>query len=133
MGIKTHLQIKRTEADNLTSKMEEIDQRKAMLISNANFPVEGMSFDENGVLYNGLPFKQEGTAGQIRISVAMGLAMNPKLKVILIRDGSLLDADNLAMIGKMAEEAGAQIWVEKVTEDGQGVSVIIEDGMVKEA
>ena len=129
--LKIQLKTKNTEADNLTSKMEEIDQRKAMLISAAQFPVEGMSFDENGVLYNGVPFKQEGMAGQIRVSVAMGLAMNPKLKVILIRDGSLLDADNLAMVAKMAEEAGAQIWLEKCGE-GEGSTVIIADGMVKE-
>ena len=129
--LKAQLKAKKDEGDNLTSKMEEIDARKAMLIGAAEFPIEGISFDENGVLYNGVPFKQEGMAGQIRVSVAMGLAMNPKLKVILIRDGSLLDADNLAMVAQMADEAGAQIWLEKVTEDGKEASVVIEDGMVK--
>ena len=59
----------------------------------------------------------------------MGLAMNPKLKVILIRDGSLLDKDNFTMIAEMAAVADAQVWVEKVGE-GDDVSIIIEDGMI---
>jgi hypothetical protein len=56
--------------------------------------------------------------------------MNPTLKILLIRDGSLLDEDNLALIARMAEEAGGQIWIEMVG-DGKDVQVLIEDGMVK--
>ncbi len=59
----------------------------------------------------------------------MGLAMNPKLKVILIRDGSLLDKDNFTMIAEMAAVADAQVWVEAPPE-GDDVSIIIEDGMI---
>jgi len=60
----------------------------------------------------------------------IGLAANPKLRVLLIRDGSLLDSENLEVVRKMAEEADAQIWLEKVSE-GADCSVIIEDGEVK--
>jgi hypothetical protein len=60
----------------------------------------------------------------------MGFAMNPKLKILLIRDGSLLDEDNLKMVAEMAEKEGGQLWLERVSE-GSEVSVIIEDGMVK--
>ncbi len=64
--------------------------------------------------------------------MALGLAMNPKLKVLLIKDGSLLDEDNLAMISKMAEKAGGQIWIERVGL-GKEMTVILEDGEVKSA
>ena len=63
--------------------------------------------------------------------MAVGLAVNPKLRVLLIRDGSLLDEDNFATIAAMAEEADAQVWIERVGE-GAECSVIISDGMVKE-
>jgi len=59
----------------------------------------------------------------------MGLAMNPKLKVLLIRDGSLLDEDNLKLIADMAKEADGQVWIERVGK-GEEVSVIIEEGEV---
>ena len=123
---------KREESQGLTQKIEAIDTQKAEAMAAAKFPVGGLGFNELGVTFNNLPFNQASSAETLRVSVAMGLAMNPELKVLLIRDGSLLDKDNLKMIAEMAEEADAQIWIETVSE-GEEVNVIIEDGMVKGA
>ena len=126
---------KRTEYQNLTAKIQEIDEAKAKALSEATFPIAGLSFSGEGqpvVIYNGIPFSQCSSSEQLRVSLAMGLAMNPKLKVVLIRDGSLLDEDNLNMIAEMAAVADAQVWLEKVGE-GEDVSIIIEDGMIKKA
>ncbi len=119
------------KADTLTGDMEKIDKQKQELLASAKFPVEGLSFNEHGVTYNDVPFSQCSSAEQMRVSLAMGISLNPKLKVMLIRDGSLLDEDNLKMISDMSEEAGAQVWIERVS-DGDEVSVIIEDGQVLE-
>lgn len=118
------------KADALTAEIEQCDARKQEAIAAAKLPVEGLSFDADGVSYQGQPFSQASSAEQLRVSVAMGLAMNPKLKVMLIRDGSLLDADNLALIGSMAESAEAQVWIERVGGDGSA-GVLIEDGEVR--
>ena len=64
--------------------------------------------------------------------MAIGLAMNPKLRVLLIRDGSLLDSEGLKMLAEIAEGYDAQIWLERCT-DGQPIGVVIEDGEVKAA
>jgi hypothetical protein len=56
--------------------------------------------------------------------------MNPKLKIILIRDGSLLDDDSLQMVAEMASEACGQVWLERVGK-GAECQVIIEDGAVE--
>lgn len=56
--------------------------------------------------------------------------MNPQLKILLIRDGSLLDSSNLETISKMAEENDAQVWIERVGK-GAECSVIISDGEVE--
>ena len=71
------------------------------------------------VTYNNVPFDQCSSSEQLRVSLAMGLALNPKLKVILIRDGSLLDGqrhapccldkDNLKMIAEMAAVARGRL------------------------
>lgn len=114
---------------NLTKSIEAIDQEKADKLSSAKFPVDGMLFDESGVTYKGIPFDQASSAEKLRVSVAMGIAMNPRLKVLLIRDGSLLDGTNLKMVARMADESGHQIWMERVGK-GKECSVIIEDGLV---
>ena len=101
------------------------------MIASAEFPVEGLGFDETGVTMNDLPFVQASDALKLRVSVAMGMKMNPELRVLLIRNGSLLDEDNLAMIAEMAEESNSQVWLEKVGKSDD-VTVLIEDGMVAE-
>lgn len=120
----------RTEAAVLTERLAEIDNTKAEALSDATFPVPGLAFDENGVTLNGLPFSQASAAEQLRVSVAMGLALNPKLRVMLIRDGSLLDKKSLALVAEMAANADAQVWMERVGA-GAEVSVVIEDGEVQ--
>ena len=124
------------QAEKLTHRIEDIDDEKAKQLSEAHFPVDGLGFDEDGVTLDGVPFEQGSQAQRLRVSVAMGLAMNPELKVLLIRNGSALDNDSLAMVAKMAEEADAQVWVEMVTRnaaDEEACSVIIEDGAVRQA
>ena len=108
-----------------------MDAEKLKQIKDAKYPLQGLSVSDSGdVLLEGLPFEQAASAEQLRASVAIGLALNPKLRVLLIRDGSLLDEDSLALLCKMAEDADAQVWLERVGTDGD-VSVVIEDGMVK--
>jgi hypothetical protein len=61
----------------------------------------------------------------------MGLASNPTVRVMLVREGSLLDADGLALLDAIAQENDAQVWVECVT-NGEQVGIVIEDGEVRE-
>lgn len=122
-----------SSADFLTEAIATIDAKKESLLKAAKFPVDGLSFGADGVLLNGLPLEQACTADRIRLSVAMGLALNPKLKLMLIREGSLLfnDETGLKLIDEMAQEADAQVWVERVSV-GEECSLIIEDGRVAE-
>jgi hypothetical protein len=115
--------------DEMTKALEHLDQKKRAALEAAPFPVEGLSLGSGGVLYKGVPFAQASTAVKIRVSVAMACAMNPKLKVMLIRDGSLLDEESLALVEELARQNGAQVWVERVGK-GAECSVIIEDGAV---
>jgi hypothetical protein len=113
----------------LTERIDTIDAEKNEKLAAAAFPVDGLSFDDSGVIYKGVPFAQASSAEQLRASVAIGLAMNPKLRVLLVRDGSLLDAEGLAALGEIAEANDAQVWIERVA-DGEACGIVIEDGCV---
>lgn len=121
----------RQQSGELTTKLETIKGDRENQLSQAKFPIKKLSFDEDGVVFDGIPFDQCSTAQKLKISVAMGLTMNPELRVLLIREGSFLDAKNLEMIAKMADKAKAQIWIERVSK-GKECQVIIEDGSVVE-
>jgi len=122
----TALQI---EAENLTDAMDERKAAKAAAIAGAAMPVPRLSFGEGEVLFNEIPFEQASTAEQIRVSMAIAMAANPKLRVVLIRDGSLLDAKSLAIVEQMAEEHDFQVFIESVSTDGS-VGILLEEGQV---
>ncbi|WP_284763416.1 AAA family ATPase [Arthrobacter sp. efr-133-R2A-63] len=117
------------EAIELSAKLEAIDKQKADGLASAVFPIDDLGFDDTGVTYRGVPFKQASGAEQLRVSLAMAIALNPKLRVIRIADGSLLDSDNLALVESIAREHDFQVWIEMVG-DGDGRGIVIEDGMV---
>ena len=119
----------RKKSMSLTGKITDLVDKKSEMLENAKFPIKGLAIDEDGVTFEDIPFVQCSSAQRIKVSVAIGLAMNPKLRVLLIREGSLLDKKNLAVIAKMAEKADAQIWIERVSK-GKECSIIIEDGSV---
>ena len=91
--------------------------------------MDGLGFDEDGVTYNGIPFAQASSAEQIRVSLAMAMALNPELKVLRIKDGSLLDGDAMEAIREQIVERDFQLWIERVGDADAG-AVIIEDGEV---
>jgi DNA repair exonuclease SbcCD ATPase subunit len=121
---------KRAAADALTESMAARTRAKEEAIKAAKMPIEGLSFGEGEVTYNGLPFAQASSAEQLRISVAVAMAANPKLKVLRIQDGSLLDEKSMKLLSSMADESDYQIWIERVDTSGK-VGIVMEDGNVK--
>lgn len=113
-------------AAQLTAKIDKIDTDKADMLASATFPVPGLGFDENGVTYQGVPFKQASTAEQIRVSMGMAIALNPKLRIIRIADGSLLDQNSLALVEEMATKHDYQVWLECVGEGREGAFTIVD-------
>jgi hypothetical protein len=113
--------------ETLTAAIRDIAAQKEALLAAAAFPVPGLSFNADGVTMNGQPFEQASAAEQLRASVAMGAAVNPELKILLVRDGSLLDADSMRMLAEMAKESDMQVWLERVGA-GDENAIIIEDG-----
>ena len=116
--------------NGLTSRIKEVEDRKKKKLAEVKMPIEGLGWSEEDVVYNNIPFNQLSGAEQLKVSMAIAMASNPKLKVVLIKDGSLLDQNSLKAIEEMAKEKDWQIWVESVDESGK-VGIYIEDGEVK--
>jgi ribosomal silencing factor RsfS len=121
------------QAQQFTDAIEGADTAKAQRLAAAKFPVEGLGIsDSGGVTWNGIPFEQASTAVRTRVSVAIGFALNPKLKILLVRNGNDLDARNLQLLADLAKDAGGQVWVERIAGGIDGIqTVVIEDGAVQ--
>jgi DNA repair exonuclease SbcCD ATPase subunit len=116
-------------SENLTTQITEIDELKERTLQEANMPIDGLSFDSEGISFNKTLFQQCSSAEQLKVSLSIAMAMNPKLRVIRIMDGSLLDSSNMAIIEEMAKDNDFQVWMELVRDDGQ-MGIYIEDGEV---
>jgi len=125
-------EVSKFEADykDKTAELEKIITKKSELIKTAKMPIDGLSFDDEGVLFNAIPFSQLSAAEQLKVSLSIAMSMNPKLKVIRIMDGSLLDSGNMEIIKNMANDNDFQVWIEKVDESGK-IGIYIEDGEIK--
>jgi len=117
--------------DEYTEKLAQLKQNLDNAIGNAKMPVKGLSLEEDGVYLKGVPFSQASNAEQIRTSVAIGIALNPELKLMMIKNGSLLDDTSMEIVAEMAERAGAQLFIERVEREGEE-GIWIVDGEIDE-
>lgn len=122
-------EIAEAAAAEMTSRMEVRNKAKQDAITGAKMPVEGLGFGDGLVTFNDLPFEQASDAQRLQVSIGIAMAMNPKLRVIRIRDGSLLDEDSMNVVAYMARQGGYQFWLERVDHSGK-VGIVLEDGEV---
>lgn len=109
----------------LTNSRVEKDER----IKESKAPIKGLTVGDDGVQFNGIDIDQISLAEQIKVSMAIAMAENPQIKVILIRDGSLLDKESKKTITELAIKKDFQVWIERVAEK-KGSAIYIEDGKV---
>lgn len=116
-------------SNEITDRMQNRGTERAGAIASAPLPIKGLGFVGGGVTYNGVPFDQASSAERIRVSCAIARALNPQLRVLLIKDGSLLDSTMLKAMTDDPEMADYQVWMERVDETGK-VGVYLTDGEV---
>ena len=130
--LQVRLNDKTTESEVLTQQIEAIDRTKKEAFLNVRFPVDGLAVDEEGITYNGIPFRQCSSAEQLKVCVAIASALNPEIRVIRVPDASLLDEESMKVMQDLAQQQDIQIWMERVTDGKEKVGVVIEDGAVKQ-
>ena len=114
----------------LSDEIDALEETKRKALEEADLPLDGLDFDDDCVLYKGVPLDQSSGAEQLQVSLAMACAMSPQLKDVWVRDGSLLDEDHLAAVAGFAEKNGYRVWVERVGAGDPG-AIVIEEGEVK--
>lgn len=118
------------EVDAHVQKLTRLEQDKATRISNSPMPVPGLSMSDDAVIFDGIPFSQLSTGRKIRVSTAIAMKLNPNVRVIFVRDGSLLDSKGKQEIFDIARENDYQVWMECTDETGK-VGFFIESGEIK--
>lgn len=126
---KAEWDTRKAERDAFDKELESIDAERSAALGAATYPVDGITFGDDDVLLNGLPFEQASTAEKIKVGMGVAIALNPTLRVIVSHDGALLDKSNLALINDLAQANGFQVVLERVA-DEPGAGIFIVDGAV---
>lgn len=112
----------------LNDKLKEIEETKRRVISESNMPVNGLTFSDNELFYNGLPFdkNQINTAQQIIIGLQINMALLNDIKIARF-DGSLLDSSNIELVEVWAKENDLQLFVEFVERSSEGLTIEVKE------
>ena len=133
---KRYLEAKKDASDleqeyaGLTADIEAVIKQRTDSLTSAQMPIDGLTFDSDGLYYNDIPLDQCSDGEKLMVSLAISMALNPKLRVLRIKDGSLLDARNRAIIAETVRDRGYQLWYESVGTDSK-VGIMIEAGEVR--
>lgn len=120
----------RNQHGKLEREIEVIDETKAEAIKTSDLPLDGLELTDDGVMFNGTFFSQLSTAEQIRVSTLVAMSQNPGLRIIIIREGALMNSANLKMISDLAAEQDYQLWIEKFQEEKSTTGLHIVDGEI---
>jgi len=117
-------------SDEISKQMKALESNKTAALAKSKMPIPGLTIGADGLAYNNIPIEQISDSEKLRVGIAIGMAMNPTLKVLRIIDGSLLDKNSMQIISDMVKAEDYQVFVEVVDESGK-VGIYIEDGLVK--
>ena len=127
-GLRAEYRLANSDIDAAKQKLEDIENDRKEALLSASFPVEGLAFTDDGVTFNGLPFDKgnQCMSDILRVGVAIAVAQDPALKIVRIKDGSLLDSKSRADLLGMLSASGFQAFIETVA-DSELQALTIEE------
>lgn len=104
------------EAEKHDNKINELTKEREKLIESSELPIEGLTFTDDGLELNGVPFVAGKVSDSQTMEVAAKLiiASNPTVKVFRIARGESLGEKRLQAIIDIAQKNGFQGFIEEV-------------------
>lgn len=104
------------KAAGMDAQIGELMNERAGLVANAKLPIKGLSFSEDGLELNGVPFVpgKVSDSQTMEIAVKLVMASNPTVRVFRIARGESLGAKRLQNIVEVAQRYGFQGFIEQV-------------------
>ena len=110
------LEVLKTQYANRKEKIVELTENKNKIVSECKLPVDGLTFNEEGLMLNGVTLDetQQSTSELMKIGVELAMAKNPNCRIIRVDRSESLGTDKLEQIMALAKEKDYQIFFEEV-------------------
>ena len=105
--------------EDQTTAIRKLRESKDQALRKAKFPLPELKVTTTGTFFNDIPIKQLSSSENMKVAMSIAMALNEKFKVILVKEASLLDKENLKVIREMAKDNGYQVWLECVKDSGE--------------
>jgi hypothetical protein len=119
-------------SEDLTNKIETCRTHKAEIVSGSDLPVENIDFEDGYLTIDGFQFKEnqicESDAVLILANILARINPGP---IQIIGDASVLDAEKLEMLNKIAEDNNKVMFVDEVRRDANDMVVVGYEDLVK--
>lgn len=115
----------RTKADKLNADLDAYAKERAELVAAAKFPIDGLSFGEDGLTLNDVPFVVGKVSDSqiMEVAAKLVIASNPTVNIFRIGRGESLGAKRLQSIVNLAKENGFQGFIEQVERGQETISI----------
>lgn len=122
---QTEVDAERTKADKLNADLDAYAKERAELVAAAKFPIDGLSFGEDGLTLNDVPFVVGKVSDSqiMEVAAKLVIASNPTVSIFRIGRGESLGAKRLQSIVNLAKENGFQGFIEQVERGQETISV----------
>ena len=106
----------KAKAEEMDSRIDKLSRERSTLIANAELPIDGLSFTDDGLTLNGVPFVpgKVSDSQSMEVAAKLVIASNPKVKVFRIARGESLGQKRLEAIIDIARRNGFQGFLECV-------------------
>jgi hypothetical protein len=133
--LRDQIAAKQAEAAKLDQQIADRKAKREQAIKKAKLPVEGIELktvgdDDEQIFFKGLPLKNISEGEQIRVTVEILMALNPKLRAMFIQRGESLDQRGYEVLEHLAEKYNFQIWMAKLDTSG-AEGYVLEEGRLK--
>jgi len=135
-SIRADISRKKQYADDLATKVTDLaNQEKAIKVlektkdsamSSFKSPVKGLKTDGKKLYLGDAPYSQASSAERIEVSAKLSMLANKEIKIVNIKDASLLDDAMLETISKVATEHDCQVFLE-VVNNNEEVELTFEE------
>jgi energy-coupling factor transporter ATP-binding protein EcfA2 len=104
------------ESGELTAKIASSREAIQIAIREMDSPVDGLSFDDERLVYNGVPVSPDSlsTSEIMELGIRLKMAENPDLGILFIQRAESLGAERFKLLKDIADKAGWQIIAEQV-------------------
>jgi hypothetical protein len=120
------------KSEEYTRKIDECRKSKEKIVSDSDLPVENISFEDGFLTIDGFQFKENQVCESDAVIILANILakINPG-PIQIIGDASILDAEKLEILNKIAEDNNKVMFVDEVKRDASDMVVIGYEDLVK--